>query len=471
MKQHFKIINLLFVLFLILYQGEAQQVKWVCSTQNERWQLMPPIPLDSNTGEKQNVEILVNARMQTIDGWGGCFNELGWDALLTLKEEQRNKVLAAFFDTTTGLGNSICRMPVGANDYARSWYTPDDTENDFGLEHFSLERDKSGLIPYILAAMRFNPHLKIWASPWSPPVWMKTNHHYANQPGDHNDLPVKSAVGYGNQLIQSEKVLHTYAQYLSRFVQEYQNAGIPIYALHFQNEPFTYNQWPNCSWTAAAMENFIAQYLGPAFEKEKTRAAIWFGTMNNGNPAVFDTVLSSPVAFQYIHGVGFQYEGKAVVSYIKKKYPGLSLMQTETDCGNGSVDWKAAEHSFQLIQDYLDSGVNAYMYWNMILDETGKSSWGWKQNAQVTVNKENGTVTYTPEYYLLKHFSYFIKPGSVKLQSAGTFPNQLAFITPCGKIILVAMNAENQTRTLIVKAGNRSFTTVLPARSFNTFQL
>jgi glucosylceramidase len=148
------------------------------------------------------------------------------------------------------------------------------------MKNFNIERDKTILIPYIKAALKYRPDLKIWASPWSPPTWMKTNKHYANKPNTFNDLTEDKAVKTVDQFIQKKEYLSAYALYLSKFVQAYQNEGINVYAVHFQNEPYTYNQWPNCSWTAPAMRDFVSEYLGPKFIKDKVAAQIWFSTIN-----------------------------------------------------------------------------------------------------------------------------------------------------------------------------------------------
>jgi len=298
---------------------------------------------------------------------------------------------------------------------------------------------------------------------------MKTNNHYANKPGDYNDLTEANAVKSGDQFIQKKEYLSAYALYLAKFVQEYDKEGIKVYAVHFQNEPYTYNQWPNCKWTAHAMRDFVSKYLGPTFKKENVQSQIWFGTINNGNLAVFDTVLSDPETRKYISGVGFQYEGRNVVADIYRKYPELKRMQTETPCGDGTFDWKSAENTFKTIKFYMDKGINAYMYWNMILDNTGQSSWGWKQNAQVTIDKITKKVTYTPEFYLFKHLSYFVTPGSVKIKCEGSFNNLLAFMTPQGKVIVIAVNTNVSPKLVSVKVGDKSFTVTLPAKSFNSF--
>ena len=468
MKKNSVLQGLAFI-FLTIFNGFSQDVSWVSSTEKQPWKTKEVIKLnDFNESTPIDIEILTDKKQQTIDGWGGCFNELGWQALQTLPFNEREKVIKEFFDPTEGLKYNLCRMPIGANDYAFNWYSLNETDGDFEMKNFNIERDKTILIPYIKSALKFRPDLKIWASPWSPPTWMKTNKHYANKPNTFNDLTEENAVKSGDQFIQKKEYLSAYALYLAKFVKAYQKEGINVYAVHIQNEPYTYNQWPNCSWTAPAMRDFVAGYLGPKFIKDKIPAQIWFSTINSRNLEVFDTVLSNPEVRKYISGVGVQYEGLDVVDKIGKKYPELNLMQTETPCGDGLFSWNDAENTFGTIKSYLDKGVKSYMYWNMILDSTGESSWGWKQNAQVIINKTTKKVTHTPEFYILKPLSYFVTPGSTKLETKGLSDDVLAFVTTEGKIVLVTINTYYKPKKLKIKIGSKYFEITLPANSFNT---
>jgi len=457
--------------FLLVYPATfAKNVRWISSTEQKQWVSTNSVELkNAKTATSYDVEIYPIQKQQTIDGWGGCFNELGWDALQLLDTKDRETVLKALFDPKEGLKFTLCRIPVGANDYARNWYSLDDSAGDFEMKYFSIDRDRKILIPYIKEAMKYQPALKLWASPWSPPVWMKTNKHYANKRGDHNDLKPENEVVSGNQFIQDEKYLSAYADYLTRFVIAYQKEGINVYAVHFQNEPYTLNQWPNCSWTPSAMRNFIAQYLGPAFRKENLNTELWLGTWNNDVMANFDTVLSSPEAMKYIAGVGLQWEGKNIINELHKKYPAVKLMQTESECGNGDFSWKDAEHLFSLMKKYLDGGVTAYTYWNMVLSDKGTSSWGWNQNALIQIDKTSRKVTYTPEYYAFKHFSCFLPAGSSKVESVGSFKERAAFINTNGEVVIVTNNLEDTAKTINIKIGDQYFTVTLQPKSFNTF--
>jgi len=436
----------------------AQTAEWVSSTADAPWVSQKSISLATNRDDAPyDLEVRLDKPEQTIDGWGGCFNELGWVALQSALPEAREEVLRNLFEPGRGLNFTICRMPIGASDYATNWYSLDDTPGDFELKHFNLKRDRTILLPYLKAAMKFQPALKIWGSPWSPPVWLKVNQTY-NCNGT-------------NRLIQDEKHLTAHANYLAKYVQAYRAEGVNVFAVAVQNEPFVSQVFPSCVWSPVELRDFIGQYVGPTFQREKLDAQIWLGTFNNNQFSAFDTSLSDKCAAKYISAVGMQWAGKNAIAEINEHYPKLKKVQTESECGDGSCDWKAAEYTFSLMKHYFNHGVNLYTYWNMVLDDSGRSAWGWKQNALVTVNQASGNVTYTPEFYLFQHFSHFIPQGSMKLESAGNFDNALAFLTPDAKVVIVLANTQNFTQTVSAKIGARNLSAKLPPKSFNTFCL
>jgi glucosylceramidase len=187
--------------------------------------------------------------------------------------------------------------------------------------------------------------------------------------------------------------------------------------------------------------------------------------------ANFDTVLLSPEAMKYIAGVGLQWEGKNIIHELHKKYPTVKLIQTESECGNGDFAWKDAEHLFYLMKKYLDGGVTAYTYWNMVLADKGTSSWGWNQNALIQIDKASRKIAYTPEYYAFKHFSYFIPAGSLKVESTGSFKELVAFLNANGELVMVANNLQDMAKALKIKIGDKYFMVTLQPKSFNTFSV
>ncbi len=459
------------LLFSAVGCSKSGKVDWVSTTNNQPWISEIEVKMDNASSGESVIGIYPDSARQTIDGFGGCFNELGWDALQSLNEESRLTVTQNLFDTIAGCRFNIFRMPIGANDYAVDWYSHNETAEDYEMTNFNLNRDKQRLIPYIKLAQTYNPAIKVWASPWCPPSWMKTNNHYACASNPKvNDLPVdRQGVEMKTQFRMEPKVLEAYALYFGKFILGYKNEGIDISAVHVQNEMNSCQNFPSCIWRPEALATFIGDYLGPKFEAEGIQSQIWYGTVERPQIDRVDSVLLDQKAAKYINGVGFQWAGKGAIPEVHRKYPDMKLMQTETECGDGSNDWAAAEHTFGLMKHYFSNGANAYMYWNMILDETGKSQWGWKQNSMISIDKTSGNINYNPEYYLMKHLSYFVEPGS-KYIPVSTDENCLAFIKG-NQLVIFYYNSEETEKMTSFAVGGKTITANLKSKSFNTFKL
>lgn len=220
----------------------------------------------ASTNESANLK-LTGEQHQLVEGFGGCFNELGYMALSHLSEEQRHEVFHSLFHPEGEHKFNICRLPIGASDYAEQWYSHNEVDGDVAMEHFSIERDFKYLIPYIKEALSYNPNLQFFASPWSPPTWMKS----------------PKAYNYGT-LRWEKDILEAYALYFVKFVQAYRDAGITIHQVHVQNEVIADQKFPSCMWTGEQLREFIADYLGPAFDKHGLDTEIWLGTINAPDP-------------------------------------------------------------------------------------------------------------------------------------------------------------------------------------------
>lgn len=270
------------------------------------------------------------------------------------------------------------------------------------------------------------------------------------------------------QFRMEDKVLKAYALYFQKFVEAYAAHGIPIYTIHPQNELNSCQVFPSCIWRPEDMARFIGGYLGPQFENAALKTSVFMGTIERPQIERVDTILQNAAAKKYIMGVGFQWAGKDAIQLVHKKYPELLLMQTETECGDGSNDWKAARHTWDLMRHYFSNGANAYMYWNMVLDETGKSQWGWKQNSMISINRKTGQVVYNPEFYLMKHLAAFVNPGTYYLPIDN--PNCLAFRDKKHTILLL-FNPLDKENTIKIRINSMDYAIPLPAGSFNTLIL
>lgn len=458
-----------FLLLVLLLPDLKAQVEWISSTDDKPWSVQQ-LKLLRLTGHEADATVLTEVKEQTVDGFGACFNELGWTALSVLDDQHREAILKDLFDQAAGLKLNICRMPVGANDYARDYYSLNDSVNDFEMQYFSIARDKEILIPYIKAAMKYNADLKVWGSPWVPPYWMKTNSHYACRPGLDNGL-TKDQMGREGitQFRMQPEYLEAYALYFTKYIQAYRNEGISITGIHPQNEMNSCQNFPSCIWTSSDLGYFIGNYLGPAIKEKFPDTEIWYGTYERPSVENIDTIMQDPVISQYISGVSFQWAGKQAIPGVHKKYPGLRLMQSETECGRGTNDWAAAEYTFSLMKHYFENGISVYSFWNSVLDETGKSMWGWKQNSMITVNSTTKEVVYNPEFYLLKHFSHYIRPGAKKVKTEGENSGLLAFQNPDNSLVLIIGNKQEAAAETTIGIGEKRLTVILEPHSFNTF--
>lgn len=433
-------------------------MKWISSSEQCKWKSDEPVATDQSANLR-----LTDQKHQTIKGFGGCFNERGWEALEHVDPDRRSEVMDQLFEEEDGCGLTFCRMPIGASDYAMDWYSLNETDGDTAMEHFSIERDRRYLIPYIRAAMQRQPDLSLFASPWSPPTWMKTF----------------KAYNYGH-LRSEPEILEAYALYFQKFVEAYADEGINIEQIHVQNEPYSDQKFPSCVMPAGQMRDFIRDYLGPRFEREGVDCEIWAGTLEKGMLHGWDMkeehsyaqtahlILKDPEARRYISGMGFQWDGKGLIQRVHQAWPDLPLIQTENECGDGENTWAYALYVFDLIWHYMHNGACAYTYWNMVLREGGESTWGWNQNSMICVG-EDGEVACNPEFYVMKHLSQNARPGARRVGLEGSWSSlAMGFENPDGTRTILVANPYKTEESLRLDCGGEVKECKLPARSVNS---
>ena len=445
----------------------APEIEWVASTFENPWQVVDAAV--SGNVATETVTVDLTAVKHTIEGFGTCFNELGWASLSELSEADRAGILQDLF-TPAGANFTLARMPLGANDFSVDYYSYAPVEGDFALEHFSIDRDRELLIPFIKAAQAVNPALKIWASPWCPPAWMKTNNHYACRSSRFNDLPEALQIPEGvDGFILEPAYLEAYARYFGKFIDAYRAEGIEHFMVMPQNEPNSDQPFPACTWTPEGLITFL-KYLGP--EMASRGVDLYLGTMERPDPEMWDKIVTDPEVGPYVKGMGFQWAGKDALPELHRRHPELPCYMTEQECGDGRNDLAGAMHSWDLMKHYIGNGVQSYFYWNTSLLEGGISTWGWRQNSLVVVDKEAKSFRYTPEYYVLKHVSHYVQPGAKVLDLGGTYDEALGFLNPDGHIVLVLANKDEALKTVSVqglKGAHKPFT--LPAQSISTIVL
>lgn len=443
----------------------APTVEWTSSTDASRWQERGAVPLGEvkTYPDAEALRILVNSdlKRQVIDGWGGCFNERGWKAMEVLSDSDREEIMKELFDPEAGLRLNLCRTPIGASDFAVELYSLNEEAGDFGMEHFSIDRDCEWLIPFIKSAQAIRPDLELWASPWSPPSWMKHNGSL-HGPGPENRIKDDPAS------------FDALALYFARYVEEYAKEGIEIGMVMPQNEPNMTTNYTSCLWTGGQLATFIGHHLGPAFDERGLSTEIYLGTINDDDrggyaywvePSIRDEKTRS-----YLDGVGCQWDSAPTMAETHLLHPEMKLMQTEAECGNHENDWGYAEYQFGLAMKWFNAGASSNLIWNLVLDETGLSTGGWPQCSPVVIDTKQREVIRTPYFHLYQHFSHFVEPGAHLVEVEGSWGDKLAFVNPDGSVVLVVANRSDGDHPLTLNIdGRRSDRLTIPARSFNTF--
>jgi glucosylceramidase len=405
-----------------------------------------------------------------MQGFGACFNELGWTALNKLSSTDRESVMRELFHPSAGARFSYCRMPIGANDFSTEAYSYDEIDGDFDLKHFSIEHDRTTLIPFIRAAQQQNPALRLWASPWTPPSWMKRNGFYAEAEArggwKQNGIRPDQVGHEGDDFFNLEpRYLDAYARYFGKFIESYRAEGIHVGMVMPQNEFNSAQNFPSCTWTPRGLIQFV-RALGP--EMHKLDVDIFFGTLERGNPKLFETVQADPIAGPFLKGIGVQWAGKNALPALNQRFPDLPIYGSEQECGDGTNTWSYTGYCWDLMKAYFRNGARGYMYWNIALEQGGKSTWGWSQNSLVLIDAVAKRYRYTPDYYLLKHLTHFVEVGASILPTTGTCDNVLAFRNPSGTAAVLLRNELPHAQFVQVQLGSRAFAVELPPDSINT---
>jgi glucosylceramidase len=413
-----------------------------------------------------DVEVDTETRGQTLEGYGGAFNEKGWAALSVLDADARGKVLTDIFGSGPGLGLNVGRVPVGASDYAMDRYSHDETLGDYAMTKFSIDRDRRMLLPYAKAAKALRPDLMLWASAWSPPTWMKDNRSFDS-----------------GAMLDDPAVYAAYALYLAKFAEAWAAEGLPISAIAVQNEPTVLTNYPSCSWRPVQYRTFVRDHLGPELERRGSKTALMLGTFNQGeNLEHALAVLTDPEAKKFVSILGLQWDGLPIAEKALKEKRDLRVWMTETDCGNWhwkpgfnpdkpQNDFVYAAYTWRRMRDYFAGGASVYCLWNIVLDETGKSidaKRPWPQNSPIVVDSATRKVTYTPMYYAFGHFSRYSPAASVRLGTQGAFRDAIAFRDPQGNVAVQLLNSTDKVRKLKVKVADSYWDLRLPGRSFAT---
>lgn len=406
------------------------------------------------------IRIDTDSVFQEIDGFGFTLTGGSAGHLLSMSPAARTLLLRELFDTTgNNIGISYLRLSVGASDLNDTVFSYNDLppgETDPEMKQFSLGFDRQDVIPILREILAINPNIRVMASPWSPPTWMKTN-------GDTRGGSLKP------------EWYDAYARYLVRYVQDMARDGIRIDALTVQNEPLHPGNNPSLLMPAAEQTQFIKQSLGPQFRAAGLRTKIIIYDHNADRPDYPITVLNDPEARQYIDGSAFHlYAGPIeALSQVHAAYPDKHLYFTEQWTG---APGKFAEdlqwHVGTLIIGGTRNWARCVLEWNLSSNPqlTPFTQRGGCSSCLGAITIDGNKVVRNSSYYVVAHASKYARPGSVRLGSnlPDDLPN-VAFRNPAGKLVLVVLNKSNQPRQFAVQSEGRSFITGLDAGAVGTF--
>ena len=421
-----------------------------------------------------SLTILPQKNFQTLLGFGGAFTEAMGYTLQQIPEKLAQEALEAYFHPETGIGYNFCRTHMNSCDFSLGNYACVEKSGDVELESFSIERERKYLVPMIQEASRLRGgDLKMFFSPWSPPAWMKTNGRMNN----------------GGSL--KKEYYPVWARYFVKFIEAFENEGIPFWGLTLQNEPLAITPWDNCNFTHAQERELlkeVSRALKSAGYSDK-KIIVW-----DHNKDVIkeraDVIFSDLEAYEATYGIGFHWYGPTdnessiddtSLDYLHTCYPDKKLIFTE-GCNplygapNYFEEWWTGEkYGHHIIED-LNNHTAAWIDWNMVLDEKGGPNHVNNFcDAPIIADAENRKLHYQSPYYYIGHFSRYIKPGAVRLGSSWEKPPAQVYSTifrnPSGEIVTVVMNKGDAPAAFRLKLEKYNYTLKLPAHSICTITI
>ncbi len=455
------------------YSVNGKEVRVYSTAENTNLQLSETGSLQfRQKGQPFENEVIVfvdpSKTFQSFLGIGAAITDASAETFYKLSPAKQKEFMDAHFDPQKGIGYSIVRTNINSCDFSSDMYTYV-KDGDKELKSFDISHDKKYKIPMIKEAMKTKGgNMTFFASPWSPPAWMKDN----------------------NSMLQGGKLKKEYydswALYYTKFIKEYEKNGMPVWGISIQNEPMAKQTWESCIYTAEEERDFLKNSLGPIMAKEglKDKKIIAWDHNRDLIYQRAQTYFDDPEASKYIWGIGFHwYEdwsgGTPMYDNLRRvheTWPDKNIFFTE-GCAESfdSTRYKAwvlgEEYGRSMINDF-NNGMVGFTDWNILLDETGGPNH--VKNfcfAPVHADTRTGELIYTNAYYYIGHFSKFIKPGAKRVISSPSRSQLLtvSFINPDNSVILVVMNqGNNKTPFFIWINGQAAETTALP-HSINTY--
>lgn len=417
-----------------------------------------------------NISVFVNPEktFQGFIGIGGAITDASAEVFAKLSPDKQQELLRAYYDQQNGIGYTLARTNIHSCDFSSGSYTYV-TEGDKELKSFNVDHDKQYRIPLIKSAIQSaGGKLLLFASPWSPPAFMKST----------------------NNMLKGGKLLPDYyqswAMYYTKFIKAYENEGIPIWGITVQNEPMATQTWESCIYTAEEERDFLKNHLGPTMEKEglgDKKIVVWDHNRDLINHRA-NTIFSDPEASKYAWGIGFHwYEtwagGESMytnLDNVSESFPDKPLLFTE-GCAD-SFDAKRYQHwpnaekyGRSMINDF-NQGTVGWTDWNILLDQMGGPNH--VKNfcfAPVHADLTTGELIYTPSYYYIGHFSKFIRPNAKRVSAVSSRSPLLStsFLNEDGSLAVIVMNQSDGEITYQVYVGSQTLDAKILPHAIQTF--
>lgn len=407
-----------------------------------------------------NIEVDDAKVFQTIDGFGYTLTGGSAQVINQLNIQKRQELLKELFGSDpNSIAISYLRISIGASDLNAAPFTYDDLpsgQTDMNLGNFSLAPDKTDLIPMLKEIVAINPNIKIMATPWSPPVWMKDNNGFV-----------------GGSL--KPEYYAVYAKYFVKYIQTMKAEGITIDAVTPQNEPLHPGNNPSMLMIALHQADFIKNHLGPAFKAANLSTKIVAYDHNCNKPEYPIAVLNDPGANPYVDGSAFHlYEGDiSALSTVRNAFPNKNIYFTEQyTSSTGSFDGDLKWHVKNVIIGSMRNWSKTALEWNLANNASfGPNTPGGCTTCKgaLTINSSD-SFTRNVGYYIIAHASKFVPAGSVRISSnfSGNL-NNVAFKTPSGKKVLIVENDGNTSEIFNIKYNGNWVKTSLEAGSVGTY--
>lgn len=405
------------------------------------------------------IEVKDSPAFQTIDGFGFCLT--GGSAMLLSKMDAtaRTALLKELFGITgRNIGISYLRLSIGASDLDDHVFSYDDLppgKTDPDLKKFSIKEDKKYLIPVLKEILKITPNIKLLASPWSPPTWMKTN--------DSTKGGSLKPQFYG-----------VYANYFVKYLKAMKSLGFSIDAITVQNEPLHPGNNPSLLMLANEQALFVKKHLGPAFRSAKIKTKIIIYDHNADRPDYPISILNDPEAKKFIDGSAFHLYGGPIeaLSKVHEAHPDKNVYFTEQWIGApgnfaGDLSW----HVKNLVIGGTRNWARTVLEWNLAADpKQNPHTPGGCDRCLGAVTIDGNKVTRNPAYYIIAHASKFVRPGSKRISSdlPEGLPN-VAFKTPQDKRVIIVLNESNKRQIFNIVFKRKMITTSLNAGSVGTY--